>query len=293
MRRQLTPLEPVVRAIESASFLDAPGKAIGRSVRGAIASGPVKNALSGTWLGHALHPMLTDVVIGSFTSASLLDVLGGDRDGSASERLIMVGLLAYLPTAAAGVNDWADSEAVDPAIRRAGLVHAGANAIGAWLYTGSLRARRQGARATGTLLGLAGLGVMMTGGYIGGHLSLTKGVGPDQTVFDPGPTEWTPAADASLLPDGKPTRVVVQDTPVLLMREGELVFAIHDRCSHRGCSLSEGTIEGDEIVCACHGSRFDRRDGSVRGGPATAPQPAFQVRQNDGRIEIRRLSPAE
>jgi nitrite reductase/ring-hydroxylating ferredoxin subunit len=87
--------------------------------------------------------------------------------------------------------------------------------------------------------------------------------------------------------------VVVQDTPVLLMREGELVFAIHDRCSHRGCSLSEGTIEGDEIVCACHGSRFDRRDGSLRGGPATAPQPVFQVRENGGRIEIRRLTSAD
>jgi nitrite reductase/ring-hydroxylating ferredoxin subunit len=78
---------------------------------------------------------------------------------------------------------------------------------------------------------------------------------------------------------------------VLLLRAGEQFFAIHDRCSHRGCSLSEGELEGEEIVCACHGSRFDRRDGSVRRGPATAPQPAFQVRQQDGRIEIRLLRP--
>ena len=88
--------------------------------------------------------------------------------------------------------------------------------------------------------------VMLAGGYLGGYLSMTKGVGPAETVFDPGPTEWTPAADASLLSEGRPQRVVVDDTPVLLLRDGESIFAIHDRCSHRGCSLSEGTVESDE-----------------------------------------------
>jgi nitrite reductase/ring-hydroxylating ferredoxin subunit len=132
---------------------------------------------------------------------------------------------------------------------------------------------------------------MMTGGYLGGHLSLSKGVGPDQTVFDPGPTDWTVAADASQLPEGRPLRAVVDDTPVLIVREGEQIFAVHDRCSHRGCSLSEGTVEGSEVVCACHGSRFDLRNGAVRHGPATGPQPAFQVRVSDDRIEVRRLRP--
>jgi nitrite reductase/ring-hydroxylating ferredoxin subunit len=82
---------------------------------------------------------------------------------------------------------------------------------------------------------------------------------------------------------------VVDDTPVLVMHEAGRYYAIHDRCSHRGCSLSQGSVEGEEIVCACHGSRFDRRDGSVRGGPATAPQPAFEVREHAGALELRRL----
>lgn len=291
LRRQLTPLEPLVSRIESAAELDAVGKKLGAAVRENLPRGPLKDALSGTWLGHALHPMLTDVVIGSFVSASLLDVVG-PRDGRASERLIAIGLLAYLPTAAAGVNDWADSEAVDDAVRRAGVVHAGGNALAAVLYAASRRARRRGARRFGAALGFAGMGVLLSGGYLGGHLSLSKGVGPDQTVFDPGQTEWRPAADASLLVDRKPLRVVVDDTPVLLLRDGEEIFAIHDRCSHRGCSLSEGSVEGNEIVCACHGSRFDRRDGSLKGGPATAAQPAFQVRVQDDRVEVRRLTPA-
>jgi nitrite reductase/ring-hydroxylating ferredoxin subunit/uncharacterized membrane protein len=289
-RRQLTPLEPIVRALESASVLDQPGKALGGAVRSLISGSGLKGLLSGTWLGHAVHPMMTDVVIGSFMSASLLDFLAPDQDGIASERLIATGLAAYLPTAAAGFNDWADTEIADDQVRRVGLAHANVNALAALLYVASLTARRRGQRGKGTVLGTAGMTVLMAGGYLGGHLSLNKAVGPDQTAFDPGPTDWTAAIDESQLREGRPARVVVDDTPVLVLHEGESTFAIHDRCSHRGCSLSEGEVQGEEIVCACHGSRFDLRDGSVRGGPATVPQPAFQVRRSEGRVEVRRIA---
>jgi nitrite reductase/ring-hydroxylating ferredoxin subunit/uncharacterized membrane protein len=291
VHRQLTPLEPAVRAIESAKFIDPVAKAAASSAR-AILSGPLKDVLSGTWLGHAVHPSLTDLVIGSFTSASLLDLLGGDELARASERLIGVGIAAYAPTALTGLSDWVDSEYDNDAVRRAGAVHAVTNATALSLYTASLIARRRGDRRRGMALGGLGAAVLSMGGYLGGYLTLSKGVGVDQTTFDPGPTEWTLAEDSSLLQTGRPTRVVVQDTPVLLMRDGEQIFAIHDRCSHRGCSLCAGSFEGEEIVCACHGSRFDRRNGAVLGGPATAPQPAFQVRDREGSIEIRRISPA-
>jgi nitrite reductase/ring-hydroxylating ferredoxin subunit/uncharacterized membrane protein len=288
--RELAPLATLTRLAESAALLDGPGKAIGRVVRRLIPSGKVKDAISGTWAGHAVHPPLTDMVIGSFTSASVLDLVSGDAGNEASERLIMLGIAFYGPTALTGISDWADAEIDDPRVRRAGLVHANSNAIGLALYVASLLARRRGDQRDGVLLGLAGLSAMSLGGYLGGHLALRLGVGPDQTIFDPGPTDWTPAADASQLPEARPTRVVVDDTPVLLLRDGELIFAIHDRCSHRGCSLSEGTVEGEEVVCPCHGSRFGLRDGSLLGGPATAPQPTFQVRQRDGVVEVRRLS---
>ena len=289
-RRRPTPFDPLVRKVEAAAALDAPAKAVAKQVRSAMsASAAVKEAVSGTWLGHALHPMLTDVVIGSFVSATLLDVLGGDADGRASERLIGIGIAAYAPTAATGGNDWADTEPVSDAVRRAGLVHAATNAAALSLYAASLAARRRGERGRGVALGAAGATALLAAGYLGGHMSFVKGVGPAQTVFDPGPTDWTPAADASLLPDGRPTRVVVDETPVLVLREGDRFYAIHDRCSHRGCSLSDGEVDGDDIVCACHGSRFDKRDGSVQHGPATAPQPAFQVRLRDGRVDVRRL----
>ncbi|MEA2442120.1 MAG: hypothetical protein QOH76_3544, partial [Thermoleophilaceae bacterium] len=263
-------MRPLVNAVESAAPLDKPGKKVGKTVRGAIGPGALKDTLSGTWLGHAVHPMLTDVVIGSFLSATLLDVLGGDDDGRAAERLIGVGIAAYGPTALTGVNDWADSEPADDAVRRVGLVHAGTNALALTLYSSSLAARRRGARKRGKLLGAAGAAVLGFGGYLGGHMSFTKGVGPNQTAYDPGPDEWTAAIDSSDLAQDEPTCEVVGQTPVLLVRHRKHVHALHDRCSHRGCSLAgTGTLDGETIECGCHGSRFSLRDGSVERGPAT------------------------
>jgi nitrite reductase/ring-hydroxylating ferredoxin subunit len=286
--RTLSPFEPLIDAAESAAVLDGPGKAIGKQVRSLVKQ-PLKDVLSGTWLGHALHPVMTDVVIGTFLSTTLLDVFGGDEDGRAGGRLIGIGIAAYAPTALTGVNDWADTEPVDDGIRRAGLIHAASNSTALALYVGSLSARRRGRRGRARVFSVGGATALMAAGLLGGHLSFTKGVGPDQTVFDPGPDDWTVAAAASQVPDGRPTRVVVDETPVMLLRDGPSFYALHDRCSHRGCSLADGAVDGDAIVCACHGSRFDRRDGSVLQGPATAPQPAFEARVRDDRVELRRL----
>jgi nitrite reductase/ring-hydroxylating ferredoxin subunit len=287
--RAATPLEPLIEAAEGAAVLDAPGKAIGKQVRSLIKQ-PLKDVLSGTWLGHALHPLRTDVVVGTFLSTTLLDLVGGDADGRAGARLIGIGMAAYPPTALTGVNDWADTEPVSDAIRRTGLVHAASNTTALAFYAGSLAARRRGNRGRARALSLVGGTVLLAGGFYGGHLSFTQGVGPDQTVFDPGPRQWTAAANAGDVVSGEPTRVLADDTPVMLLRQGETYSALHDRCSHRGCSLSEGSVEGDAIVCGCHGSRFALDDGSVLQGPATAPQPAFEVRLREGRVEVRRRS---
>jgi nitrite reductase/ring-hydroxylating ferredoxin subunit/uncharacterized membrane protein len=282
-----SPFRPLVEALESTSALDTPGKAVGKTVRGVFGPGALKDALSGTWLGHALHPVLTDVVIGTFLSASLLDLLGDDDDGRAAERLLAVGIAAYGPTAVTGVNDWADAEPADPAVRRVGLVHAASNAVALSLYTGSLVSRKRGARGRGKLLAAAGTAVMATAGYLGGHLSFTQGVGPNQTVFDEGPDDWSDAAAAADLGEDDPQAVVVGDTPVMLVRHGHGVHALHNRCSHRGCLLSDGEVDGDTVECSCHGSRFSLDDGSVERGPATAGQPSYETRERDGRIEIR------
>ena len=281
-----------LQALENAEPLDAPGQTIAKTVRGTVGPGALKDAISGTWLGHALHPLLTDLVIGSFVSATVLDVIGGDSDGKAAERLIAVGIASYPPTALTGTSDWADTELADPRVRRVGLAHAAANAAALGLYAASLKSRRGGNTARGKALGLAGSAALAAGGFLGAHMSYAQGVGPNQTTYDPGPTDWTHAAGSDELSSGTPKAVVVQDTPVMLLRHGDGLHAIHDRCSHRGCLLSDGKIDGEVVECACHGSRFRLEDGSIERGPATQAQPSFEVRENDGRIEVRRRAPA-
>ena len=278
--------EPLVDAIEAAEPLDRIGTPTSRAIRSLLAPGKVKDALSGTWLGHPLHPVLTDLVVGSLFSASALDLLAPGDGGPAQERLIALGLAAYIPTAASGASDWLDATS-DPRVKRVGIVHASANLLGVALYAGSVPAGRRGTRAGAIALRTAGAGVLALGAFLGGHLSFRRDVGPNQTAFDPGPSEWTPAVDSSQLVEGRPHRAIVGDTPVLLLLSGEQIHAIHDRCSHRGCSLSDGEVEGEEIVCGCHFSRFSLTDGSVRRGPAVAPQPAFDVRRQGSIVEVR------
>jgi nitrite reductase/ring-hydroxylating ferredoxin subunit len=280
-----------VRTVERAEALDDTGAAVGKAVRGVIGPGALKAALAGTWLGHALHPLLTDVVIGSLLSATLLDALGGDSDGKAAERLIAIGIASYPPTAVTGTNDWADTEIVDPRIRRVGLAHAAANVTALTLYGGSFAARRRGSHGFGKLLGFAGAGALAVGGYLGAHMSFVQGVGPNQTAFDPGPDDWTDAIESSALEPNQPKAVVVGDTPVLLLRHADALHAMHDRCSHRGCPLSDGDVDGELVVCNCHGSRFRLEDGSVERGPATAPQPVFETRESGGQIQVRLKNP--
>jgi nitrite reductase/ring-hydroxylating ferredoxin subunit/uncharacterized membrane protein len=280
------PANEAIEALESVEALDPVALKLAAAVGKAVPVGARRNILSGTPLGHALHPPLTDVVVGAFTSATLLDLLGGDDDGRASERLIQVGLVAAGPTVASGLTDWALSVRGDRRVRPVGLAHATANLAGSTLYAASLAARRRGERGRGKLLAAAGAAVIGIGGYLGGHLSFTRGLGVNETAFDEGPADWT-AVDAGELADDTPKSAMAGDTPVLLVRHGGHLHALHDRCSHRGCPLSGGEVDGESITCPCHGSRFDLRDGSVERGPATAPQPVFEVRERDGGIEVR------
>lgn len=185
------------------------------------------------------------------------------------------------------MSDWADTELADERVRRVGLVHAASNSSAAALFAASLAARRAGNRGRGKALGLAGVTVLGVAGYLGAHLSFFRGVGPNRTAFDEGPEAWTPVASGADIADGEPTAVIADDTPVLLLRHGDAVHALHDRCSHRGCPLSKGDFEGELVTCFCHGSQFDLRHGSVRRGPATAPQPVYDARERDGKIEVR------
>ena len=279
-------LHAAVEAIAGIEALDA-SEPVAKKIRGLIPGGPVKDALSGTWLGHALHPLLTDTVIGTWTSALILDAIGGRGAEDAADKLIAVGLAAYGPTAITGASDWADTTVGDPHARRVGAVHAVTNGTAFTLMSASLRARRKGSRGRGKALAAAAGGMLAFGGHLGGHLSYVMGVGVDQTAFDPGPSEWTQALAAAELGEGDRTCVRVGETPVLLVRKAGRVLALHNRCMHRGGPLDEGDFGDGTVTCPWHGSVFRLEDGAVEQGPATAPQPAYETREVDGRIEIR------
>jgi nitrite reductase/ring-hydroxylating ferredoxin subunit/uncharacterized membrane protein len=275
-----------VDALESFKALDGAALKLGRTMDKAVPVGAPRDVLAGTWLGHALHPLLTDVVIGSFISATVLDVLGGDDTGRASKRLIALGLLTAVPTVASGLADLALTVDGDRRTRPVGLTHASVNLTASALYGASLAARRGGITGRARLLSLAGSALLSVGGLLGGHLSFTRGVGVNETAFDEGPESWT-TVDTGELDDDKPISVMAGDTPVLLVRHNGHLHALHDRCSHRGCLLSTGNVAGESVTCPCHGSRFSLRDGSIERGPATAPQPVFETRETGGRVEVR------
>jgi nitrite reductase/ring-hydroxylating ferredoxin subunit/uncharacterized membrane protein len=278
--------EAIAERLERLTLLDPLADLLQRGVRAAVPSDTAaKDVLSGTWLGHPLHPPLTDVVIGTWTSAWLLDTTG-KRGRPASELLLGTGILAALPTAAAGLSDWAELRG---GTRRVGLVHAAGNTTALALQMLSLRARRRGEHAKGVGLSTLAMSVATLSAWLGGHLSFGRGVGVNQTAFEEFPSSWTALGREDELQPGRPLRAEAHGVGVLLVRHVGEIYAIADRCSHRGCSLAEGTLREGTITCKCHGSTFTL-DGRVVTGPATAPQPALETRVREGTIEIRRRS---
>jgi nitrite reductase/ring-hydroxylating ferredoxin subunit/uncharacterized membrane protein len=266
--------------------LDQPAKRLAKVVRSALPGGPVKDALSGTFLGHPLHPLLTDLPIGTWTSALLLDWIGGSESRTAARRLVGAGVLAALPTAAAGYSDWADTEVSSDTVRRTGIVHAAANVTALAFFSASYLARRRG--GGGRTLALSGAGALVVGGHLGGHLAYAEGVGVNQTVFEKGPEEWTPTVTEVELSEGSPVCARAGDVDVLIVRDADGIHALDNRCTHRGGPLHEGELEDGCVTCPWHGSRFRLSDGSVERGPASSPQPLYETRVTEGRVEVRR-----
>ena len=136
--------------------------------------------LQGKQLGHAIHPPLTDLPIGFFTSATVLDLVGGRKAQPAAKRLIGLGILSAVPTALTG---WAEWGAAEPRDKRTGVVHAASNVTAVSLYAASWRARGNGRHAKGALLGLLGNTALMVGGYLGGHLVEARKVSTRHPAF--------------------------------------------------------------------------------------------------------------
>ena len=168
------------RRLEDAEALDGPVAAFEPKVRALFGSGTRGSVLRGDWLGHALHPLLTDLVIGTWTSATLLDLVGGEDSEPAAQRLVGTGLLAVGPTAWTGWAEWSEA---GPREKRVGLVHAVTNGAAIGLYTASWVARLRGRHGSGSRLALTGAAVAGFGAYLGGHLAVARKVGSRHPEF--------------------------------------------------------------------------------------------------------------
>ena len=277
--------EAIVGQIEQSQALDAFAHALGSLVSRVLAPGSVKDLLSGTWMGHPAHPMLTDVPIGAWTSALVLDLFGGPAAAKGADMLVGLGVLAALPTAMTGLSELADLGTEHE--RAIAGAHAIGNTAALALYAASHVARKTGNRTIGVGLSTAGAGVMMASAFVGGHLSFRKGIGVDHTAFEYPVEDWTPVLDAGELGDGEARLVTAAGNDVMLFRENGTICALADRCMHAGGPLHERTIEGGRVTCPWHASRFNLADGSLVQGPATAPQPSYETRVHEGTIEVR------
>jgi nitrite reductase/ring-hydroxylating ferredoxin subunit len=272
-------LRDLVGKLEGLEGLDGISDRLAGAVNAAVS--PAKSLLSGTWLEHPLHPLLTDLPIGCWSGAVILDLFGGEAAADAIDPLVGLGALAAVPAVVSGLSDWADSYGPE---RRVGLVHAAAGVTGLGLFAASLVAGGRGARRL-RLLGLATVGA---GGYLGGHLAFGRGLGVDHQAFLEKPSEWTDALAADSLEEETPTLAVAGGARVMLYRRGTQIYAISDVCPHAAGPLHEGTVD-DELCVTCpwHGSRFRLFDGHAVHGPASAPAVVYEARVLDGRVEVR------
>jgi len=283
---------PLSRTIaENGEALDKWAKALQGPLGSAIRDrGPLglafKDFLHGVWLGHSLHPVLSDIPLGAWTAGTVFDLIGLEDAADASFAL---GSVAAVPTAMAGTADWLE---ITDQQRRIGFVHGLLNASALGLVVLSLAARAGGKRGLGIGLSTVGSSLAALSGWLGGELVYVLGTGVTHSAFEPTATEFQVAAEAADVKEGVlfAARIKVddQDVPLVLLRRGEDILAIGATCSHAGGPLAEGKlVEAECVECPWHRSRFSLRDGSVRQGPATIPQRAFDARIRDGHVEVR------
>jgi len=160
--------------------LDGPAITVQRVADRILGDGSLARALQGDWLGHPLHPVLTDLPIGFWTSAFVLDLCGGRAGARAARQMVAWGVLCALPTAAAGAADWRE---MDAEARRVGAVHAALNTGAIALYVWSWKARRRH-RLRGVLLGFAGATAATAAAYLGGELVFPSSEAPSEPPSD-------------------------------------------------------------------------------------------------------------
>jgi nitrite reductase/ring-hydroxylating ferredoxin subunit/uncharacterized membrane protein len=283
LERMARPLRGLSNGIASA--VDAVYRPLGRPGK------LLQDLLNGSWLGHSLHAVLVDVVIGGATAVLLLDVLrlvfGVDGLEIAATWVLGLTTLSALGAILSGLTDYKDT-APNSGERDVTGLHGLTNIAATILFAVSLLQRLGDAHDGAFWVLLIGYVVVSIGGYIGGHVVFKHGYMVNHNAFDRGKRakEFTPIMAVADLPEETPTKVAFGSTAIMLVRRGDLVHALKETCSHAGGPLSEGELKGDTITCPWHFSTFRLADGAVVHGPAGSRQVSYRARVSDGQVEI-------
>jgi nitrite reductase/ring-hydroxylating ferredoxin subunit len=267
----------------TAGVLDAIYRVLGRPGK------LLQDFLNGSWLGHSLHPVVVDVVVGGATAAVLLQLLAWFGVADLRVALLWVlGLtwLAALSAIISGLTDFKDTATGDE--RAVVGLHGLVNIVATVVLIVAFLAILGGGDAIGGWLILVGYLVLSVGAFIGGHVVFKYGYMVNHNAFAGGKKakEFTPVLPAADLAEETPTKAMLGTTALVVVRRGDVVFALKETCSHAGGPLAQGTLVGDTIVCPWHASAFRLRDGAVRHGPASTRQVAYRARISGDQVEV-------
>lgn len=249
----------------------------------------LQDFLNGSWLGHSLHPVLTDVVVGGSTVAVLLEVLGWFGVSDLRTAIVWTLALTWISavgTIVTGLTDYKDTATGDE--RNVAGLHGLINIAATVAFIVAFLAYLGPGGTLGPVLLIGGYLVLSVGAYIGGHVVFKYGYMVNHNAFARGKRakEFTPVLPAAELAENTPTKASLGATTLVLVRRGDVVHALKETCSHAGGPLSQGTLAGDTIVCPWHFSAFRLADGAVRHGPAATRQVAYRARINAEQVEV-------
>jgi nitrite reductase/ring-hydroxylating ferredoxin subunit len=281
LERWAKPLSGLSNAI--AKLMDAIFRPLGRPGK------LLQDFLNGSWLGHSVHPVVTDVVVGGATAALLLQVLIWFGVADLEVALIwLLGLtwLSGLSAIVTGLTDFKDTATGDE--RNVVGLHGEINIVATVLFIAAFVAAVAGASGAAAWLLVAGYLVLSVGAFIGGHVVFKYGYMVNHNAFARGKRarEFTAVLPVADLPEETPTRAALGTTGLVLVRRGDLVYALKETCPHAGGPLAEGHLDGNTIVCPWHGSALRLSDGAVRHGPATSRQVAYRARISGEQVEV-------
>src|SRR5579872_339659 len=248
--------------VDRQRWLDTVGDPLQRAVNAIYGPGrgfrkKIQNLLNGVWLGHSLHPVITDVPVGAWTVMVVLDIIawitGKTSLRPGGDIALAVGLAAAVGAAVTGLTDWKDTYGDE---RKVGLLHGLIMLTSVVVLAVSLVLHLTGPWEIGVILGFIGYAVMGAGAYLGGDVVYDLGYGINHTAFERRPGNYVPVVSEAALRPGVPTKVDANGAPVLLVALDNEVYALDDTCVHAGCSLAGGKLDGASIICPCHGSQY-------------------------------------